>query len=199
MTESREYTAPSFEAIRAGDNESRRRAFDVFVAPRRSQMVGLAKSQLVGSVAKQYAEDAVQYALLSTWNILPRMREDSDLAGYISTAVVRRATTFGIRATRDQKHLKPEDITDIGSDSIVANDGATAEDISLEDASYVDLVDTLKANMSEDFVEALILHEVGGFHYEEIARQKGIAVGTVKSRISRAKRDARKVLEQTDR
>jgi RNA polymerase sigma-70 factor, ECF subfamily len=42
--------------------------------------------------------------------------------------------------------------------------------------------------------EALILVGAGGFAYEEVARICGVAVGTIKSRVARARRALDKVL-----
>jgi RNA polymerase sigma-70 factor (ECF subfamily) len=46
--------------------------------------------------------------------------------------------------------------------------------------------------------EALILVGAGGFAYEEAAEICGCAVGTVKSRVSRARRALQAVLERGD-
>ena len=44
------------------------------------------------------------------------------------------------------------------------------------------------ARLPEDYREAVVLHDIGGVPYEEIARLTGAAIGTVKSRISRGRR-----------
>jgi RNA polymerase sigma-70 factor, ECF subfamily len=44
------------------------------------------------------------------------------------------------------------------------------------------------ASIPEEYREAVALHDLGGFRYEEIARIAGVPVGTIKSRISRGRR-----------
>ncbi|MDQ3984996.1 MAG: sigma-70 family RNA polymerase sigma factor [Actinomycetota bacterium] len=62
----------------------------------------------------------------------------------------------------------------------------------------VDLARALD-RLTEDYREALIMYELAGFSYEEIARAQKVAVGTVKSRISRARDRLASELEQTTR
>jgi RNA polymerase sigma-70 factor (ECF subfamily) len=69
--------------------------------------------------------------------------------------------------------------------------GATAstgpQDLEEVVAARVDLARAL-ASLSEDYRQAVVMHDVGGIPYEEIARVTGVALGTVKSRISRGRR-----------
>jgi RNA polymerase sigma-70 factor, ECF subfamily len=51
----------------------------------------------------------------------------------------------------------------------------------------VDIARALAA-LPEDYREAVVLHDIGGIPYDEIARVTGVALGTVKSRISRGRR-----------
>ena len=59
----------------------------------------------------------------------------------------------------------------------------------------VDLARALAA-LPRDYKEAVVLHDLGGLPYEEIARVTGAKVGTVKSRISRGRRLLAGALEQ---
>jgi RNA polymerase sigma-70 factor (ECF subfamily) len=50
--------------------------------------------------------------------------------------------------------------------------------------------------LPEDYREAVAMHDLGGVPYEEIAKATGVAVGTVKSRISRGRKQLARILEQ---
>lgn len=50
--------------------------------------------------------------------------------------------------------------------------------------------------LSPDYRQAVLMHDLGGFPYEEIAAITGVQVGTVKSRISRGRRKLAELLEQ---
>lgn len=51
------------------------------------------------------------------------------------------------------------------------------------------------AELSEDYREAVVMHDIGGVPYEDIAAATGVAIGTVKSRISRGRQQLAKLLE----
>ena len=50
--------------------------------------------------------------------------------------------------------------------------------------------------LTEEYRQAVVMHDVGGIPYEEIALRLGVPVGTVKSRISRGRRLLAGSLEQ---
>lgn len=51
--------------------------------------------------------------------------------------------------------------------------------------------------LSDEFREALVLREIGGLSYKEIALQQGVNIQTVKSRIHRARKALKELLEET--
>ena len=69
----------------------------------------------------------------------------------------------------------------------------------------VDEVATLRLDLSralaelpDDYREAVVMHDLGGVPYEEIATVTGVPVGTVKSRISRGRRQLARLLEHAE-
>lgn len=52
------------------------------------------------------------------------------------------------------------------------------------------------AALSEEYRTAVAMHDLGGIPYDEIARLTGAAIGTVKSRISRGRKQLAELLEQ---
>ncbi len=54
------------------------------------------------------------------------------------------------------------------------------------------------AQLSDDYREAVVMHDLGGVPYNEIATVTGVAVGTVKSRISRGRRQLARLLEPAE-
>jgi RNA polymerase sigma-70 factor (ECF subfamily) len=52
------------------------------------------------------------------------------------------------------------------------------------------------AAIGSDHREAVLLHDVGGYPYEDIALLTGVELGTVKSRISRGRKKLAEILEQ---
>ena len=54
------------------------------------------------------------------------------------------------------------------------------------------------AELGEDYREAVVMHDLGGVPYEDIATLTGVPVGTVKSRISRGRRQLSRLLEHEE-
>jgi len=63
-------------------------------------------------------------------------------------------------------------------------------------AARIDLSAAL-ALLQEDYRTAVVMHDLGGIPYEQIAHETGVSIGTVKSRISRGRRRLAALLEQT--
>jgi len=51
------------------------------------------------------------------------------------------------------------------------------------------------ARLPDEYREPIVMHDLGGISYEEIAAATGTALGTVKSRISRGRRRLAEILE----
>lgn len=52
------------------------------------------------------------------------------------------------------------------------------------------------ALLQEDYRVAVVMHDLGGIPYEDIAAEVGVSIGTIKSRISRGRRRLAALLEQ---
>jgi RNA polymerase sigma-70 factor (ECF subfamily) len=80
------------------------------------------------------------------------------------------------------------------------NDDATERpdpggDVASKVVAHVDLAAAL-AKLPEDQRIALVMFDLGGIPYDEIARETATNIGTVKSRISRARRALAEAMEQ---
>src|SRR5262249_1378744 len=75
----------------------------------------------------------------------------------------------------------------------IASDEPTAEE-RLIGAAERDYVLRALAELPPAFREVLVLREIEGFAYREIAEVTGVPVGTVMSRLSRGRGELRKVL-----
>jgi RNA polymerase sigma-70 factor, ECF subfamily len=60
-------------------------------------------------------------------------------------------------------------------------------------------VQSALARLNAGYREAVAMFDLGGIPYEEIARLTGVSIGTVKSRISRGRRQLAELLEQPGR
>lgn len=69
----------------------------------------------------------------------------------------------------------------------------TTPDLSARDPHLKISMEEALARLSVDHREILLLHDVQGFRYEEIAELTGIPIGTVKSRLFSARMSLRKI------
>jgi RNA polymerase sigma-70 factor (ECF subfamily) len=128
---------------------------------------------LCGNVDR--ADDLVQETLVKAWNSLSSFERGTNLKAWLFT--ILRNTYFS-----ECRKLRRE---------VKDSDGEYAARLSVhpEQPGHMDFVDFkgALAKLSADQREALILIGAEGFSYEEVARICGCAVGTVKSRVNRAR------------
>jgi RNA polymerase sigma-70 factor (ECF subfamily) len=125
---------------------------------------------------RERADDLVQETLYKAWNNLSSFQEGTNLKAWLFT--ILRNTYF---SERRKKKREVEDV-----------DGAYAAKLSSspEQHGHMDMRDFEEAlsELPDDQREALVLVGAAGFSYEEAAEISGCAVGTIKSRVNRARR-----------
>ena len=121
------------------------------------------------------ADDLVQETLLKAWNHLDSFEEGTNLRAWLFT--ILRNTYFS-ECRRRRREVEDRD-------------GTKAADLSVhpEQPGHLDMQDFRRALdvLPLDQREALVLVGAAGFSYEEAAKISGCAVGTIKSRVNRAR------------
>jgi len=124
---------------------------------------------------KERADDLVQETLFKAWNHLDSFKEGTNLKAWLFT--ILRNTYF---SERRKRRREVEDA-----------DGSYAARLSTHPAQHghMEMQDFRAAlvQLPDDQREALILVGAAGFSYEEAAEISGCAVGTIKSRVNRAR------------
>jgi RNA polymerase sigma factor (sigma-70 family) len=124
------------------------------------------------------AEELTQEAFVRAWQALARFRFESAFATWLHRLAVNTAL-MDLRTRRDNEDLETDDavLVDVGSgDSAGVR---TALGIDLERAV---------ASLPPRARAVLVLHDVDGWKHEEIATQLGMAVGSSKAQLHRARR-----------
>jgi RNA polymerase sigma-70 factor (ECF subfamily) len=132
------------------------------------------------------AQDLVQEVLLRVRRGLETYRPGS-LEGWLS----RITTNAFLDEVRRRRRRPTVALTDDAERVLVGAEDAEAALASLRLPD--DVQDAVRA-LPEDFRAAVVLCDVVGLSYEEIAEQLGIPVGTVRSRIHRGRAALRGVL-----
>ncbi|MGN6313702.1 MAG: RNA polymerase sigma factor RpoE [Rhodanobacteraceae bacterium] len=168
------------ERVRRGDV----RAFDLLVRKYRHKILGLI-SRYVHDWSE--CEDVAQEAFVRAWRALPAFRGESAFYTWMYKIAVNTAKNHLVA----QGRRPPAD--DLDADTAVQIDaGARLRDEATPERELArreierTVFETVEA-LPEELRVAITLREVDGLSYEEIAERMGCPIGTVRSRIFRAR------------
>ena len=143
------------------------------------------------------AADAVQNAFISAWKNLATYR-----GGSFKAWVMRMVTNGCYDELRRQKRrpttpLEPinaDDNEEIDSPQWMASDDPQPE-ATLEQAELEHALQHCLENLPPDFRTVVVLVDVQGMDYEEVAQSANAPLGTIKSRLARARLKMRDCLQ----
>ena len=129
------------------------------------------------------AEEAAQDAFLALWRGIDRFRQESSL----STWIYRLATNACIDTLRRRKKQSGSISLDDEELFVDAVDTSPQPQETVEHREAQKLLQKGLSALPEEYRKVLILREIEGLSYTEIAESASIELGTVKSRISRGR------------
>jgi RNA polymerase sigma-70 factor (ECF subfamily) len=173
------------ERCRAGDVA----AFNVLVEAHQDTVFGLCL-RMLGST--QPAEDVTQETFLSAYRNVERCR-DAFRAWLLRIAV--NACTDELRRRRRRPQLSLDDATTDASPLDLPDPSESPEEAALRGELSRHIQSGLMA-LPLDQRAAVVLRDVQGLSYEEIAQTLRLSPGTVKSRLSRGRARLRDLLLQ---
>lgn len=131
------------------------------------------------------ALDATQEAFVSAFRQADRFRFDAAFSTWLYRIamnachdLLRKRNRWG--ATDEEQEDRRDERSSRFDEELVAR---------------LDVGEALAA-LPDDYREAVVMHDIGGIPYEEIARLTETQIGTVKSRISRGRKRLAELLEQ---
>jgi len=167
-------------------------AFDVIVRRYNTKVYSLAY-RLLNSV--EDAEDVAQDTFSQAFKGLGSFRGSSKFY----TWLFRITYNLAISQRRKRKPaLSLNSQTDSQGEITLPSDDASPMK-NMEDEEGKTLMDKALGLLSLDHRAGLVLKEIEGFSYEEIALSLGVPVGTVRSRLHRARLELRAILEKLDK
>ena len=140
------------------------------------------------------AEDVVQDAFLSAWKSISSFEGTSFRAWLFRIVTNRALDRIRARKRRPELPIEPADDEDVSWAEPAAPGPDLAELASSREALAV--VEEALSGVPEEQRAALLLRDVEGFAYDQIAVMTGVEIGTVKSRIHRARVAVRNTLVQ---
>ena len=159
-------------------------AFDILVLRYQSRITNLV-SRFVRN--QNDAMDVTQEAFLKAYRALPNFRGDSAFYTWLYRIAVNTAKNFlSLQARRPAEAEQVVlDIEQIEGNNVL-KDNTTPEHLLLTDEIQTTIISAIE-QLPEDLRVAITLREIEGLSYEEIAEVMGCPIGTVRSRIFRAR------------
>jgi RNA polymerase sigma-70 factor (ECF subfamily) len=170
-------------------------AFNRLVLAYQDQAFNLACRMLTDDDA---AEDATQMAFLSAYRSLSSYRGGSFRAWVlrmVTNACYDELRRRQRRPTTPLEPLDPEGEEEVESPAWMADDGPSPEQ-ELEQGELDAAVQHCLNDLPEDFRAVVVMVDIEGLDYQEVAEIAGKPLGTIKSRLARARMKLRECLQQ---
>ncbi|HUH59267.1 MAG TPA: RNA polymerase sigma factor RpoE [Candidimonas sp.] len=180
MTE-RDVDAELVARVQRGD----KRAFDLLVLKYQRKIMRLL-ARMVRDPSE--VEDVAQEAFIKAYRALPQFRGDSAFYTWLYRIAINTARNWQVANSRRPSTPNAIENEDGETFSQIDNltDISTPESV-LASRQIVDTVNAAIHKLPEDLRTAIVLREIEGMSYEDIAISMGCPIGTVRSRIFRAR------------
>ncbi len=144
--------------------------------------------RFMGNEADAY--DMAQEALIKIYRSAPKFRLESSFSSWV----------YRVTANACMDGLRKRKKTPISLDSTLENGAVFEDTVTMTPENHVlsiesrDDIQKAISALSQDHRIAVVLRDVQGLSYEEIAGILGISIGTVKSRLSRGRQRLKEML-----
>ena len=135
------------------------------------------------------AHDAAQDAFIKAYGGLKGYRTDASLSTWLYRIIVNTCLDYS-------KKLRPEPLEDEYAVENLPSTQPTPERL-YQSKETGRLIEAALRKLPGKLRAVVVLKEIEGLSYEEIADALATSLGTVKSRISRARQELRRLLEKT--
>ncbi|MDB5758908.1 MAG: rpoE [Burkholderia sp.] len=181
LTTERDIDQLLVERVQRGD----KRAFELLVSKYQRKLMRLV-SRLVRDQAE--AEDVVQEAFIKAYRALPQFRGDSAFYTWLYRIGINTAKNYLVT----QGRRAPTSTEADAEEAETFDDGEHLRDINTPESMLAtkQIAETVNVAMDalpEELRMAITLREIEGLSYDEIAEAMGCPIGTVRSRIFRAR------------
>jgi RNA polymerase sigma-70 factor, ECF subfamily len=173
------------EAAAGGDRD----AFDELVRRYQGQVVNLARAM---TASDNEVDDLAQEVFVRVWRSLAKFRGDSAFRTWLYGISLNVIRTHRGRRSKLRALFRTPPADEEGDPMADVPDRAEGIE---RNVMMRDAIDRALKMLPDELREALVLRDVQGLEYREIAEALAIPVGTVESRIFRARQRLRPLLE----
>jgi RNA polymerase sigma-70 factor (ECF subfamily) len=168
------------ERVQRGD----KKAFDILVIKYQSKILSIV-SRFISDNAE--INDVAQDAFIKAYRALPNFRGESAFYTWLYRIAINTAKNYltarGRRPPASDIDSQDAESYDVG---VGLRENASPEKLLMRD-QLKDVIFKTIEELPDDLKTAITLREIEGLSYEEIAESMGCPVGTVRSRIFRAR------------
>lgn len=164
-------------------------AFEQLVTPHEA-MVWRACYHYMGNT--EDAKDAAQETMLKAWRSIGGYRGETSISSWLYRIAIS-CCTDALRRRKTRPSESMDALMEAGYDP---KDDAPQPDAAVLASENRQAVRQALTQLPEDMRAALVMSAVEGRSYEEIAQIAGVAVGTIKSRINRARTKLSELLSE---
>ncbi|SEF91570.1 RNA polymerase sigma factor RpoE [Nitrosomonas ureae] len=177
----REIDQQLVERVQSGDKQ----AFDLLVIKYQRKLARLL-SQFIRDSAE--VEDVTQEAFIKAYRALPSFRGDSAFYTWLYRIGINTAKNFLVSQGRKLPTLQGfdnEDAEDFEDSGLLKEMNTPESELMSQEIAQT--VNQTLDSLPEELRTAIVLREIDGLSYEEIANIMNCPIGTVRSRIFRAR------------
>ena len=169
-------------------------AFSELVTAYERLVYNTAKSKVL---SHEDAMDVSQEVFIKIWRSLPNWRGECKFATWIYKVCVNASLDFLRRAPEETESLsgRPDEDGEERPLEIADESVSASPESSLEQNETTMAVRRAIAKLPDDQRQIVVLRDIDGYTYEEIAEMLSLGLGTVKSRINRARVRLKSLLE----
>jgi len=186
-----------FRGVQGGVNEAKtdqllvervqkgeKRAFDLLIQKYQHRIVSLV-SRYVSDPSE--AQDVAQEAFIKAYRAIGRFRGDSAFYTWLYRIAINTAKNWIVAKNRrpPSSDIDATEAEQYGMSGLLKEDSTPENEMMREEIEQT-VYDTI-ANLPGDLRTAIMLREMDGMSYEEIATTMDCPIGTVRSRIFRAR------------
>ena len=168
------------ERVQKGDKQ----AFDLLVLKYQNRIINLVL-RFVSDYAE--AQDVAQEAFIKAYRAIERFRGDSAFYTWLYRIAINTAKNYLVSRSRrpPTSDVDAHDAEQYTSDSRLKDRDTPENEMLKEEIAAV--IDSSIKDLPEDLRTAIVLREMEGMSYEDIALTMNCPIGTVRSRIFRAR------------
>ena len=165
------------------------RAFEILMEKHESKMYAVA---LRMCKTREAAQDCLQDAMLRIYKALPTFKGQSSFSTW-AYRITMNTCLDDLRRKKVRQAQSLDQMLEIGWAPVDENNSTERH---LENSELKRNLSRAIQTLPEEMRAAVVLRDVQGFSYEEIANMLSTNVGTVKSRISRGREKLREILSR---